>query len=95
MEYKLANGMVFYTDKNLAGYTYLAADSDGEVYAYVDKPILEYCEGNKEYCEVNKEYIWDVEDGISWNVLSLGFVPDTKGYKDLTEEETVASLTEL
>lgn len=88
MEYKLANGMVFYTDKNLAGYTYLAADSDGEVYAYISKPILEYS-------ELNEEYIWDVEDVTSWNVLSLGYVVMDKSYRSLTEEETVTSLTEL
>ncbi len=87
---KLANGAILHVrtgvdiDKVLKSMPYLAADSDGEVFAFENKPYLP-----KIPPEMCNSHIWDTLEG------DLEYIGDVAMPKNATYEQTLATLTEF
>ncbi|QIG66190.1 hypothetical protein KNV07_gp068 [Vibrio phage Cody] len=87
---KLSNGLLVslrsgvYAEDVKDAFNFLAADSDGEVFAFDDKPYLPKVP--PEHCQM---HVWDTLEG------DMEYIGDVVMPKDATYEQTLETLTEI
>ncbi|WBU76306.1 hypothetical protein WYMAN_67 [Vibrio phage Wyman] len=87
---KLSNGLLVslrsgvYAEDVKDAFNFLAADSDGEVFAFIEQPYLPT--SSPEQCQV---HVWDILEG------DIEYIGDVVMPKDATYEQTLETLTEI